>query len=134
MLHINSALTDKLADLTDGLFWISEMDYYPFQVFAWETAAITPRQLLQLTHHPPNTPVKVVDFDEFFAPALQQRDRQTEKEKATVGRYYILKIFLKYHLSHIKVYRVGTGKVYIYIIGTTRDDNLAGLSTVAVEI
>jgi hypothetical protein len=133
MLNINSALTDKLADLTDGLFWISEMDYYPFQVFAWETAAITPRQLLLLTHHPPNTPVEVVDFDELFAPALQQRDRQTEKEKATVGRYHILKNFLKYHLSHIKVYRVGTGKVYIYIIGTTRDENLAGLSTVAVE-
>ncbi|MBW4492032.1 MAG: nuclease A inhibitor family protein [Oscillatoria princeps RMCB-10] len=133
MIAINSSLTDKLADLTDGLFWISKKDFYPFQVFAWETAAITPRQLLQLSHHPQNTPVEVVDFDELFAPALQQRDEQTEKEKATVGRYHILKNFLKYHLSHIKVYRVGTGKVDIYIIGTTRDDNLAGLSTVAVE-
>lgn len=134
MTHINTALTEKLAELTDGLFWMSESDY-PWQVFAWETPGpISHDQLLQLTHHPVATSVAEVDLYKFFTPALKEQDLHGEEEKATVKKYRQLVDYLNYNLSDIKVYRVGQSpEIRIYIIGTTRDDNLAGIATQAIE-
>lgn len=134
MTHINTALTEKLAELTDGLFWMSESDY-PWQVFAWETSGpISHDQLLQLTHHPAGTFVAEVDLDEFFTPALTQQNRHREEERPAVKKYQQLVEFLKYSLSDITVYRLGrVPEFYIYIVGVTRDDNLAGLITQVIE-
>ena len=134
MTHINTALTEKLAKLTDGLFWMSESDY-PWQVFAWETPGpINHNQLLQLTHHPADTPIAEVGLDEFFAPSLVAQDWYGEAESAMINRYRELVYYLNYNLSDIKVYRVGKPpNIYVYIIGTTRDDNLAGIVTQSVE-
>lgn len=132
MSHINTTLTEKLAELTNRLFWMDE-EGFPFQVFAWETDRITLDQLLQLTHHSRGTPVEVMSVDEFFAPAIEKRDEQSQQNIVKVNRYKALLETLKYNLSDIKVYRVGKGQVYVYIIGTTRDDNLAGISTQVLE-
>lgn len=134
MSNINTNVTEKLAELTDGLLWMSESDY-PWQVFAWETSGpINSDQLLQLTNHPPDSLTVEIDIDEFFAPALTEQDWYNDEEKQTAKRYRALVEFLKYQLDNIQVYRVGRPpEIYIYIIGITRDENLAGISTRLIE-
>lgn len=134
MSNINTNVTEKLTELTDGLLWMSESDY-PWQVFAWETSGrINTDQLLQLTNHPPDSLIVEINIDEFFAPALTEQDWYNDEEKQTAKRYRALVEFLKYQLDNIQVYRVGRPpEIYIYIIGITRDDNLAGISTRLIE-
>lgn len=134
MTHTNTALTEKLSELVDGLFWMSESDY-PWQAVAWETPGqLTHEQLLQLTHHDPNTPVEEIGLDKFFAPAITEQDWYGGEEKVTVERYRALVDFLKSNLSDIKVYRVGQSpEIHIYVAGITRDRNLAGISTTSIE-
>lgn len=133
MNPINTPLTEQLAELTNRLFWLSESEF-PFQVITWDTDRITIEQLLKLTYHPPNTPVKTLGIDEFFAPALEGLGSFSYLlDQTLTGRYRTLYNYLTYYLHNIKVYQVGTHPLYIYIMGLTRDENLAGIATQVIE-
>lgn len=133
MIYLNTTLTDKLAELTNRLFWYSESDFFPFQIIIWDTDAVTPQQLLKLTYHPAGTPIEMSQIDEFFAPIFQPDFNHFLRDPFLLQRYRDLLNFLKYNLSDIQVYRVGKKQIYVYIIGLTRDDNLAGIATQMIE-
>ena len=128
----DSELVNQLQQASSGLLWMSESDY-PFETFFWKPSTMTTEQLLQSTGHPPSTPVKVIELERFFRPAVREQSWHTEEERATVKRYQALVNTLHRCLSYIQVYRIGKTEVDIYIIGTTSSGNLAGLSTKAVE-
>jgi hypothetical protein len=133
MNPINTPLTEQLAELTNRLFWLSESEF-PFQVIAWDTERVTIEQLLKLTYHPPNTPVKTLGIDEFFSPALEGFGSFSYLlDQSLIGRYRTLYNYLTYYLHNIKVYQVGTYPLYIYIMGLTRDENLAGIATQVIQ-
>ncbi len=130
---INTLFTDHLAELTNRLLWLSESEF-PFQIITWDTDRVTIEQLLKLTYHPPHTPVHTLGIDEFFAPALEGLGSYSYiLDQALIGRYQSLYNYLTYFLHNIKVYRVGTDPIYIYIMGLTRDENLAGIGTQVIE-
>ncbi|MCT7973892.1 nuclease A inhibitor family protein [Laspinema olomoucense] len=133
MNPINTPLTEQLAELTNRLFWLSESEF-PFQIITWDTERVTIEQLLKLTYHPPNTPVQTLTIDEFFAPALAGIGSFSFLlDQTLIGRYRTLYNYLTYYLQNIKVYQVGTHPLYIYIMGVTRDENLAGIATQVLE-
>jgi hypothetical protein len=133
MIYLNTTLTDKLAELTNRLFWYSESDFFPFQIIMWDTDAVTPQQLLKLTYHPAGTPIELTQIDEFFAPIFQPDFNHFLSDPLLLQRYRDLLNFLKYNLSNIQVYYVGKNHIYVYILGVTRDDNLAGIATQMIE-
>lgn len=123
----------KLKTASDGLLWMSESDY-PFKSFLWEDAAdLTVDKLLQQVGQSPDTPVKIVDVDGFFSNAIAEHDWYDHEQKAEVKKCRHLLETLKTNLTDIKVYCVGEVEIDIYIIGTTPDGDLAGLSTMVVE-
>jgi hypothetical protein len=133
MNPINTPLAENLAELTNRLFWLSESEF-PFQIITWDTDRVTIEQLLKLTYHPPHTPVQTLGIDEFFAPALQGYGGYSYLlDPVLISRYRTLYSYLTYFLHNIQVYRVGTHPIYIYIIGLTRDENLAGVATQVIE-
>ncbi len=52
---------------------------------------------------------------------------------AECKRYQALVNLLQTHLTDIKVYRVGSCEVNVYILGKTTRNAIAGLSTISVE-
>ncbi len=132
----NPELMNLLLSAIAGLSWMSEADY-PFSVVTWKDetqTSLTPQRLLLLTQHGATTPVTVEDFDQFFAPALQEQDWYGEEEKAIVQKYHHLVDLLKQHLKQPTVYRVGETEVDIYILGETKTQGgIAGVATRAVE-
>jgi len=135
---MSEALPTLMATLqrsTEGLLWMSETDE-PFAVFHWQkqtVAELTDERLLQLTHQPADTPVEVVDLDEFFSGATEEQDWFGDEEKATAQMYRELVATLKQHLSNLKVYRVGETTIDLYIVGQTDAGDVVGLATKAVE-
>jgi Nuclease A inhibitor-like protein len=131
----SSELVTQLKTASDSLLWISESES-PFEVFFWEHQTLEnldDRTLLQHTHHPENTPIETVDFEEFFEYVTQIQEWQDESEQAIVQQYQHLVATLKQQLSPLKVYRIGARNLDIYIIGQTSTGALAGLATKAVE-
>lgn len=126
-------ITAQLTQASEGLLFPSESDA-PFEAIHWKAEGqLTPAQLLQLTDHPPNAPVQVVDFDKFFAIATQEEDWHEEEEREAVQRFRQLVNVLKENLSQLQVYRVGDRDIDAYIIGVTPGGDWAGLVTKVVE-
>lgn len=108
---------------------------YPFEVFLWteDKEDITPEIILKKTGRSLDTPVEFVDLDSFFEIAASEQSWHSLEEKETVKRYQNLVKTLKDNLTDIKVVRLGTIAIDVYIVGKTPSSDLAGLTTKVVE-
>lgn len=109
---------------------------YPFEVFIWEckdTEDINSELILKKTGRSLNTPIELIDIDSFFEIAATQQDWHSTEEKETVKMYQKLVKTLKDYLTDIRVARIGTINIDVYIVGKAPSGNLAGLATKVVE-
>ena len=126
-------IASQLQEASNGLLFLSETDA-PFEVISWpKQEDLTPAKLLQVTNHPPNTPVELRTVDEFFAISTQEEDWHDQEERETVKRFQSLVSVLKQNLSNIQVYRVGSVSIDAYIVGVTDGGDWAGLCIKLVE-
>lgn len=121
----DAELIAELKKLANNLLWMSESDY-PFQVLLGEDKK-------KLLPEDPEAAIEVICIDDFFAPALRRQNREKEEDLAELKQYQSLIDFLKTNLKDIKVYRIGSIEIDIYIIGKTESGNYAGLLTKAIE-
>ncbi|MBW4510348.1 MAG: nuclease A inhibitor family protein [Scytonematopsis contorta HA4267-MV1] len=129
----NVEITDQLKKASEDLLWMSESEY-PFEVFLWEDKApVTPEKVIISTGHSPGIFIQTTTVDDFFCWACSEEDWHGEEEKATVSKFKTLVDIIKSSLANLQVYQLGTVEIDVYIVGTTPEGNLAGLSTKAVE-
>ena len=132
---MTNEITEKLKQASDGLLMISESEY-PFEAFLWSNQAqepITAQKLLELTGHPQDSPIEEVELEYFFRNCAFEKEWHNELQKSDVKKFKKLVESLKENLKSIKVYRIGTRNIDVYIIGKTLDEDLAGVSTKVVE-
>lgn len=126
------SLAETLTQVSESLLMSSESDY-PFKVFCWKDQAdLTTEKLLELTDHSQETPIEIVELDYLFRNVAQEKEWHDEDQKINVSRFQALVKTLKENLGDIKVYRVGTINIDVYIVGKA-EGNLTGLSTKLVE-
>ncbi|MEA5605529.1 nuclease A inhibitor family protein [Nostoc sp. UHCC 0252] len=132
---MTNEITEKLKQASDGLLMMSESEY-PFEAFLWSNQAqepMTTQKLLQLTGHSLETSIEEVELDYFFRNCAEEKEWHDEIQKQNVSKFKSLVKILKDHLTDIKVYRIGTINLDIYIVGKTPSTDLAGISTKVVE-
>ncbi|MDZ8185013.1 MAG: nuclease A inhibitor family protein [Nostoc sp. ChiSLP02] len=132
---MSSKITENLKQASDDLLMVSESDS-PFQVFFWSgqgEESLANQKLLQLTSHSQDTPIETVDLDYFFRNYAEEKDWHDETQKQNVQKFRSLIQILKDNLIDIKVYRLGTVSIDVYIVGKTISGDLAGISTKVVE-
>jgi hypothetical protein len=126
-------LIEELKEATRGLLMMSESDY-PFEVFRWARAGQpTPEFLRGLTRHDSSTPVETVSAADFFRAAASEPEWKAGDELIAARRFQSLLRLLEDNLSDLKVFRVGTISVPVYIVGRAPSGALIGLSTRVVE-
>ncbi|MEH2220367.1 MAG: nuclease A inhibitor family protein [Nostoc sp.] len=129
---MSGEIGEKLKEASTGLLMMSESDY-PFEVVQWEGAApATQEKILQLTGSQ-DLPVEVVDLDYLFRNCAFEQEWHNELQKKDVKKFQTLVQTLKDNLSNISVYRVGQINIDAYILGETKDGDLAGVVTKLVE-
>jgi Nuclease A inhibitor-like protein len=131
----NFSLIDILKQASDGLLFMSESEY-PFEVFVWQSENqqdINSEFILKKTEHSLNTPIAFVNLESFFELATTEQDWHGIEEKETVKKFQFLVKTLKENLTDIKVARLGTIEIDVYIVGKTPDNKFAGLVTKAIE-
>ena len=125
-------ITETLLKATAGLLMPSESEH-PFEVFRWSGQnELTEQKLLQLTSHPADSPVETVALDYLFRNVAYEKEWHDEVQKANVSKFQSLVLTLEKNLTDIKVYRVGTIDIDVYIVGKNQGE-LVGLSTKIVE-
>lgn len=131
-MTMSGEIVEKLKEASTGLLMMSESDY-PFEVVQWEGAApATQEKILQLRGSQ-NLPIEVVELDYLFRNCAFEQEWHNELQKQDVKKFQTLIQTLKDNLSDIKVYRVGQINIDAYIIGQTKDGDLAGVVTKLVE-
>ncbi|MEH1891942.1 MAG: nuclease A inhibitor family protein [Nostoc sp.] len=129
---MSGEIVEKLKEVSTGLLMMSESDY-PFEVVQWEGAApATQEKILQLTGSQ-DLPIEVVDLDYLFRNCAFEQEWHNELQKKDVQKFQTFVQTLKDNLSDISVYRVGKINIDAYIIGQTKDGDLAGVVTKLVE-
>ena len=129
------SIVKTLADASKNLLMPSESDY-PFEPFIrprQPQQALTTKEILQLKNHPVDAPVETVDLDYLFRNVAQEKEWHDEAQKKNVPKFKSLVETLKANLSDLKVYRVGTTNIDVYIVGKTKEGDIAGLATKVVE-
>ena len=111
-----------LREATHGLLYPSESDE-PIVVFVWDTKE--PDALTAVAARAAkDKKTEELHLDDFF------RELEASEE---AKRFAELHRVLLTTLSIVRVLRVGTVEVQIYVIGKTRSGHWAGLHTVSVE-
>ncbi|MGM3309658.1 nuclease A inhibitor family protein [Anabaena sp. WFMT] len=130
---MTNTIIDRLKEATDGLLMMSESEY-PFEVIFWEEKEpLTTQKIFQLTNHPQDAPVEETELEYFLRNCAFEKEWHNEIQKEEVKKFQVLFQTLKDNLIEIKVYRVGSISIDVYIIGKTLDNNLAGVSTKIIE-
>ncbi len=129
-------MTDLIARLekaTAGLLFPSESDE-PLHVFVWRDAAPFSVQAL-LTHAGCDlkTPVQTTDLNRFFRPVTTPQAWYGEEERERMRRFQALRDLLKAELRDIKVYKIGTVAIDVYVVGRAADGTYCGVTTRVVE-
>lgn len=131
----NSTILEKIKSVSEGLYFRSETTY-PFKTFAIEGIGpnkLTAQKLLEVKKHHKNTPIKVVEVDDFFRIATKNESWHNEEEKEEVENFKKLVKVLKENLKDMKVFRVGKIEIDVYIIGKAVTGDYAGVATKVVE-
>ena len=113
-----------LRDATRGLRYVSEAEA-TFEPFVWPggAGAVDAAAVLAKAAQPAGTEVVQSTLVDFFR-AVPMSDK---------GKYLTLAATLADQLADVRVFKVGEGRVLIYVLGTTPDGKWAGVKTEAVE-
>jgi hypothetical protein len=118
-----------------GLLYTSESDY-PFVYFFHQGPVARPltvatfRAALAIRAA---TPVEVISLDAFFARHIERVDPYDSVAVSLVPRYVALRETIRTVVRDPVVFRVGTIAIDCYVVGTDRDGNIVGLTTIAIE-
>ena len=116
-MRTDKEILDELRRMSAGLLMMSESDY-PFEVFKWDgQIEVNPRFLRTLTTETDETEIAEMPVEQLLA----------------MGTYERLAKSLRDNLTDLKVYKVGTRSIPVYIIGKSPEGNWLGLSTRIVQ-
>jgi hypothetical protein len=125
----------ELRDATRGLLFMSESDY-PFEIVRWkggEEEEASAERLRRLAGLEPTAPVGEQTLADFFRVAAGEQEWKDEAQLQSARRYQRLLKLLEENLTDVRVYRVGTINIGVYVLGRSEEGNWLGISTRVVE-
>ena len=131
-------LLTNLNELTDGLLYTSESDY-PFDTFLLDATKPIEEQLLEKAKKPKRTHIETRAWKGFFDNYTVAKDWWSDAEKNTAERYRNIVTTVEANAittdgaKDIKVYRIGTTQVSVYIVVHLPENQYVVLATTAIE-
>lgn len=127
-----SQLLETIRDLTDGLFYISEIDG-PVELFSGGNASEVSAQALIAQLSDGKNDFEQSSLEDFFSRLTTLKDWYQERQKESSARWAKLRDLLETNLRDLRVFRLGKIQIDIYVVGLDNDSNLIGIKTNAVE-
>jgi hypothetical protein len=122
-----------ISDAAKGLYYISETDAEIMPFLGSGATAVTREEILAQTGRSSDEHFEEVTPDAFFAELTRVQDWFGDPQKERAARFSALVDMLKLELTDLHVYRIGTIRIDIYVVGLTSEGRLAGVRTQSVE-
>ena len=123
-------ITDRLTKLSEGLLFPSESEY-PLELVTWESATLTPENILTRSDKPADTAIESITLEDFFAPVVTDEDWFEDEDRMIAQRFRNLQAAIA-TLENVQVFRLGKIEIDVYIVGAIGPD-LIGLKTTVIE-
>lgn len=117
----------------DGLIYISETDARVTLIDLGAADSIDSEIILQRAGLKAGTEINEVEMKIFFSKLTVVKDWQSESQKKRAKKFLALHQVLEKHLRSLKVYRFGTIRIDILIVGLDDAGHILGVRTNAVE-
>lgn len=127
-----ASLEIGIKDACEGLIYVSETDA-PVTIFTTPAGLKSRDEILQYAGANADTPVREVPFAAWFGQVTAMKEWFGEAEKSRAKKFLELQKLLEEGLTSLRVYRVGTIRIDIYIVGESADGRIIGVKTLAVE-
>jgi hypothetical protein len=124
---------EELRVACEGLFYISESDAEIVPFFGVKNVGGVRKTILEQVRAAKRIPIEEMPPDEFFSRLTRIRDWHSKAETKNVRRFEKLQKLLEDNLDDLTVLRIGRIQIDIYVVGTDRSGNMAGIKTKAVE-
>lgn len=126
-------ITAELKQASAKLLMMSESDY-PFDVVCWkQTAEPSADFLRRMAAQSPDASVATESIEDFFRAATTEHEGQSAESRQSVEEFRALTQALTKNLRDVRVYKVGTVNMPVYIVGRAPSGHWLGLSTRVVE-
>lgn len=123
----------KLERAAQGLLYPSETDA-PVRAFAWRDASpFSAEALAAKLGYDTSTPIQTTDLDTFFEPVTKPQAWYGDEEQERMRRFIALRDLLKADLRDLKVYRIGSTSIDVYVVGRDARGRYYGVYTKVVE-
>jgi Nuclease A inhibitor-like protein len=117
----------------EALVYVSEMDSPVVPFVGALTSDLTPEVVVGQIGKGNQSHVEVRSFDELFERLTCSREWFGNEESERAQKFLELKCLLEENLTNLQVYRLGTTRVDIYVVGLYKDQRIVGVSMAAVE-
>ncbi len=124
-------LAEQIKKASEGLFYISETDAEILPFVGEEAEAVNAETILKQTKS--DAAVEERDFEDFFKRLTGLQEWFGEEEIANANKFANLKDLLQENLKDIKIFKVGSIELDIYMVGLDTEKVLTGIQTKAVE-
>ena len=128
-----ATLSADLDAACDGLVYISETDAPVRPFFRERGTAGGSATAQEKLESETAMACRRTDVDEFFGRLIRTEEWHTPAQRLNAEKFRLLKDLLVSRLSDLGVYKCGTIRVKIFVVGNDRDGNIAGIETEAVE-
>jgi hypothetical protein len=132
MAMTDEQLIEALREATRGLTLMSESDY-PFEVFRWGGEEPSEEFLRGLTGEAAHAPVETRSAADFFRVPASEAEWKNAEQLADARKFQRLMRLLEENLQDLRVYRVGSVNIPVYVTGRTAAGEWVGVSTRVVE-
>jgi len=124
---------DELSNACKGLVFISETDADVEPYLGSMSDEISKAAFLDELGLQPETTIDETPFDLFFDRLTLARDWHGSTERRRTEMFAKLKEVLEDNLDGLRVFRIGTIRIDIYVIGLDSEGRVTGIKTSAVE-
>src|SRR5690606_16258939 len=101
--------------------------------FAGAAPSVSLSSLAEGLDHPLERPIEEREPGSFFDRLTRGRNWHTPRQKRNVKGFAKLERLLMDELTDLRVFRTGTVRITIYVVGLDAENNLSGIRTEAVE-
>ncbi|QJD96194.1 sugar-non-specific nuclease inhibitor NuiA-like protein [Mucilaginibacter robiniae] len=124
------SIQSNLEQAANGLQMMSESDY-PFTYVCTEAKVIDNDLVLKIAAKPQGTPIEQTTIEHLLRNMTDASSGSVSPQVA--NQFQNLAATLKSELSNLTVYRVGEVQVDVFILGLTKEGNVAGMRTKLIE-
>lgn len=126
-------LFDEINKAAEGLIYISETDAEILPFSGKKAAEVSAEEIMRQTESSPDSNIEERDFEEFFGRLIKIQDWFGEEETINAGKFAALKDLLERNLRDLKVFKIGSIELNVYVVGLDSENVLKGFKTKAVE-